>query len=194
MTSEPDLSQPRRIERLARAHAASYRGLMQEAYAQAPEAWISTAPERAGLPLDWWENRIESSDGTSLALGVFVEDALVGVAGIRFGELHKTQHKATLFGMYVAPPHRGNGFGKQLVNATVEHARSHDGITVVQLSLIEGNVAAAVLYAACGFTTYAIEPRALLVDGCYRSIIHMWLELSKTPTHASRHSQTILSS
>ncbi len=167
-----------RIERLARAHAPAYRELMQEAYAQAPGAWISTVDERASLPIDWWEDRIESSRGTSLAFGAFVGDALVGMAGIRFGELDRTRHEATLFGIHVAPSHRRMGLGRQLVSATLAHAASRDGVTVVQLSLIEGNASAAALYEACGFMAYAIEPRALRVDGTYRSVLHLWLELS----------------
>lgn len=178
MTSDPDPSSALRIERLSRADATAYRELMLEAYALAPGAWISTVEERARLSIDWWEDRVDSRSGTSIALGAFVEDALVGMTGIRFSEPSKTRHKAVLFGMYVAPPHRGYGLGKQLVNASLEHTRSHDGITVVQLSLIEGNPSAAALYVSCGFATFAVEPCAIHADGGYRSITHMWLDLS----------------
>lgn len=191
---KPTHPQAPRVERLARTHAPIYREMMQAAYAQAPEAWISTARERDGLPLQWWENRIEGSDQTSVAFGAFVEGALVGMAGIRFGGLCKTRHKATLFGMYVAPQHRASGLGKQRVHATLEHARSRGGITVVQLNLIEGNDSAMALYEACGFKTYAMEPRALHADGRDRSIINMWLELPDGPRHAIRDSQAALSS
>jgi hypothetical protein len=46
------------IRRLEAADAPAYRALMLQAYDQEPDAFTSTARERAALPLDWWVSRI----------------------------------------------------------------------------------------------------------------------------------------
>ena len=48
------------ITPLTAAHAPVYRTLMLEAYAQAADAFTSTAEERAREPLTWWEQRLAS--------------------------------------------------------------------------------------------------------------------------------------
>lgn len=166
------------IQRLARPDAGRYRALMLQALADDPGAWISTTAERDSLPVDWWEDRIAHPDGRSVAFGALIEGRLAGSAGVRFEGMQRTRHRATLFGMYVDPRHRGNGLGKQLLHAVLDHARSRDGTTVVQLSLVEGNARALALYQSCGFTTFAVESHALRDAGTYRAIIHQWRDLS----------------
>ena len=166
------------IQRLARSDAGQYRALMLQALAHDPEAWITTAAERELLPLDWWEDRIAHRDGQSMAFGALMQGKLAGTAGVRFERMHKTRHRATLFGLYVDPRHRGSGLGRQLLQAALDHARSQDGTTVVQLHVVEGNACALALYESFGFTTFAVEPRALHDAGTYRAIIHLWRDLS----------------
>jgi hypothetical protein len=46
------------IRPLAVFHVVAYRDLMLEAYAAHPDAFTSSAVERAALPLAWWERRL----------------------------------------------------------------------------------------------------------------------------------------
>jgi hypothetical protein len=48
------------IRRLVPDDAQAYRALMLEAYERHPDAFTSTATERAALPLSWWEARLDA--------------------------------------------------------------------------------------------------------------------------------------
>ncbi len=159
--------------------AARYRALMLQAYEQEVEAFTSTVVERAPLPISWWEERLSDDHGTSAVFGGFMDGTLVGAAGIKFANRHKTQHKAKLFGLYVAQHSRGQGLGKELVLAVLDYAKSRDGTKVVQLTFTEGNNQAQTLYESCGFKRFGTEPLALLMNGEYRSKVHMWTHLTE---------------
>lgn len=159
--------------------ADAYRALMLDAYARHPEAFTSSAEERAALPLAWWQRRLDPSpQATQRVLGAFDGGRLVGAAGLEFETRGKASHKAGLFGMYVAPDARQAGFGRQLVDGVLELAASRDGVRLVQLTVTEGNASAQGLYARCGFEVFGIEPFAVALDGRYLAKVHMWCALA----------------
>lgn len=134
--------------------------------------------ERCDLPLSWWADRVsEAANAREVVFGAFAEGELAGVAGLSFEVREKTRHKATLFGMVVPGRHRQRGFGRQLVAAVLAHARHSQGITLVQLTVTEGNVPAQRLYASCGFVPFGTEPFAVRVGAGYVSKVHMWCGL-----------------
>jgi ribosomal protein S18 acetylase RimI-like enzyme len=166
------------IRRLAPPDAPAYRDLMLEAYERHPDAFTSSAGERAALPLSWWEARLDPSPAAGqLVLGAFDGERLAGAAGLSFESREKSRHKASLFGMYVAPAARQGGFGRRLVEAVLDHAARRDGVRLVQLTVTQGNAAAQALYEQCGFTTFGVEPCAIALDGVFLSKIHMWRAL-----------------
>ena len=166
------------IARLTPSHAAAYRALMLEAYAPHPDAFTSTVAERSDLPLSWWAARVSAATtARELVFGAFFGGELAGVAGVSFEAREKTQHKATLFGMYVPGKHCQHGFGRQLVGAVLDHARRSPGTTLVQLTVTEGNAAAQLLYLSCGFVPFGTEPFAVRVGAGYVSKVHMWCGL-----------------
>jgi len=167
-----------RIELLSPRDVERYRALMLEAYAQYADAFTATVAERAALPLSWWERRVADTEGTSVAFGAFLEDVLIGAAGLEFETREKTRHKATLFGMYVSPAHRGLGAGRKLVSAALEYAHARAATTVVQLTVTEGNASAQALYETCGFRVFGVEPHAIRTHDGYLSKVHMWRELA----------------
>ena len=57
------------VRQLANSDASRYRDLMLDAYENFSEAFTSTANERRGKSLSWWEERIASDDGTSVGFG-----------------------------------------------------------------------------------------------------------------------------
>ena len=147
---------------------------MLGAYASEPEAFTSTVEEREPLALDWWEARVEDD----IVLGAYVSDRLVGVAGLRPGNRERTSHKATLFGMFVAPPSRNCGIGRALVESVLDNAQHSPPLRVVQLTVTESNRSAVGFYEACGFSHFGSEPYAVRVDGRFVTKLHMWYDLA----------------
>ncbi|MGJ7508763.1 N-acetyltransferase family protein [Variovorax sp. GT1P44] len=163
------------VRRLVPTDAADYRELMLEGYERHPDAFTSSAAERAALRLSWWEARLDASPrADQIVLGAFDGERLVGAAGLQFEPREKARHKANLFGMYVHPTSRQGGFGRELVSAALAFAAARDGVKLVQLTVTEGNVAAQRLYEQCGFVSFGVEPFAVALDGAYLSKVHMW--------------------
>ncbi len=168
------------IERLPPSRAAEYRTLMLEAYAAHPEAFTSSALERAELPLTWWEARLSAEPAAKeVVLGAIHEGEIAGVIGLSFEQREKLRHKVTLFGMYVRPQWRGQGLGRRLVLAALEHARERPGVRVAQLTVTEGNGPAEALYEGCGFVRFGVEPLAVAVGSQYLSKVHLWRSIKK---------------
>lgn len=164
-----------RTVRLRPRDAAAYRALMLQAYAQHPQAFTSSVAERAVLPLIWWEQRLsETSRAAEVVFGVRHGDHLVAAVGLGFDTREKARHKATLFGMYVAPEARQQGLGAALVMRALDCARNRAEVKLVQLTVTEGNHAAQALYERHGFVTFGLEPMAVAVAQGFVAKIHMW--------------------
>ncbi len=177
------MSQPVVVRRLTPAHAPAYRRLMLNAYALHPEAFTSSAEERAALSGDWWEARLaEGPDAPEAVFGAFVGETLAGTVGLLFEPRAKGRHKATLFGMMVDAAHRRHGLGAQLVAAALDHARSLPHLLLVQLTVTDGNDGARALYERFGFVAWGREPFAVAVGGRHVAKIHMWCPLRALPS------------
>ena len=90
---------------------------------------------------------------------------LAGVAGVFRDRRIKASHKAHIWGVYVAPAHRGRGLGAQLLDAAVQHARVLPGVTWAQLSVSDSTPDARRVYERAGFTVWGTEPEALCHGG-----------------------------
>ena len=148
---------------------------MLDAYERHPDAFTSSAAERAALPPAWWEKRLAPGDNAAdVVLGAFIDATLAGVVGLSFETRTKARHKATLFGMYVPPSSRHAGLGRTLVDAALAHAAARPGIAIVQLTVTAGNTSAQTLYERCGFIPFGTEPYAVALGGGFVSKVHMW--------------------
>jgi ribosomal protein S18 acetylase RimI-like enzyme len=166
------------IRRLVPCDAIEYRQLMLEAYERHPDAFTSSASERAALPASWWESRVKEAPlAADVVFGAFDDHRMVGAAGVSFEAREKAKHKATLFGMYVPPEFRHRGIGRGLVCAALAYARSRSGVLLVQLTVTDGNADAASLYRHCGFIQFGLEPLAVAVGPAFVSKVHMWCKL-----------------
>ncbi|HEX8611605.1 MAG TPA: GNAT family N-acetyltransferase [Telluria sp.] len=169
-----------KIDRLNPSHASAYRALTLEALALHPEAYTSTAQERAMHPASWWEARLPPGAASNeVVIGAFDDDgALVGSAGLSFEAREKGRHKVTLFGMYITPRCRRAGLGTQLLDAALGYASARPHAKIIQLTVTEENAAARSLYERLGFAAFGVEPYAIALGGHYLAKIHMWRALS----------------
>lgn len=165
------------VIRLTPPYVESYRALMLQAYARHPEAFTSSVAERETLPLDWWQSRLSESNDHQLFFGAVHEGQLAGACGLSLETRPRSAHKATLIGMYVQAEQRRHGWGQQLVEAALTHARSLAQLRLVQLTVTQGNDSAQRLYERCGFVPYGLEPLAVTLNEGYTSKLLMWLDL-----------------
>lgn len=165
------------IERLSADHLHPYRALMLHAYEHAPDAFTSTAAERAAEPDSWWVKRLADPAGLTASFGAFVDGALVGTVALEFSAKPKTRHKALLIGMYVRREARGRGLARALMQAALDVCRARGGITVVTLTVTDGNRPAIDLYTTFGFKAFGFEPRAIRGASGYLAKRHLRLDL-----------------
>ncbi|MBI5720321.1 MAG: GNAT family N-acetyltransferase [Burkholderiales bacterium] len=163
-----------RVALLSADHVQPYRVLMLEAYALSPDAFTSTAEERAAEPDSWWARRLADPSGLTAAFGAFSGEELVGTVALEFSNKPKTRHKGQLIGMYVKPQARGTGVGRLLVQAALSYAAARPGVEVLTLTVTQGNVPAESLYSSLGFKLFGVEPMALRVASGYLAKVHMW--------------------
>lgn len=166
------------IARLTPADAMTYKALMLHAYEHAADSFTSTPQERALQPDDWWVHRIADPAGLSVVWGAFTQAGLVGTVSVEFSARAKTRHKALIVAMFVREECRGEGVGRELMRAAIDHGLEREGLRLLQLEVTQGNTAAERLYESLGFQAYGVEPMAIWMPRGYRSKVHMWLDLS----------------
>lgn len=166
------------VRPLRAEEAAAYRELMLQAYAESPDAFVSTAEERAAAPLDYWVGRIGGDGRPSWALGAFDAERLIGSVALERERKAKTAHKALLVGMVVTPAQRQRGAGRALVTALLAQAALQPGLRRINLTVTEGNTPAIRLYESLGFRGWGREPEAIrTADGRLLAKLHLGLEL-----------------
>ena len=146
----------------------AWRTLRLRALREHPDAFGASYEDEAANGSASRRQRFEASargEGSAI-FGAFDGDALVGIGGVIRSDGRKDAHRATIWGMYVAPEARGRGAGQSLVHAAVETARAW-GCAQVHLTVVIGNGTAERLYRRAGFEAYGVDPRALYVDGHY---------------------------
>jgi GNAT superfamily N-acetyltransferase len=165
------------VRRLVPDDAPAYRALMLDAYRDHPDAFTSSAEERAAQPTDWWAWRLAPGDTVAQRVfGAFDGDLLLGAAGWSRGDRAKAAHRAELFGMAVVAAARGRGAGQALVEAVVADARAAGALTMT-LTVTDGNGTAERLYARCGFVRIGLEPMAVRVGDAFVAKATMWRRL-----------------
>ena len=172
------------VTALSASDAPQYRELMLDAYVQAADAFTSTAEEREAEPLSWWVNRIAGPSGLSLSFGAFHDNKLVGTVALEFSAKPKTRHSALVIGLYVTARARGQGAGALLMRAAIEAAVARPRVRALRLTLTEGNEPALSLYKSVGFSSWGVEPEAILTPSGYKGKVHMSMRLARAETAA----------
>jgi RimJ/RimL family protein N-acetyltransferase len=152
----------------------AFRSLRLEALHSSPEAFGEDYEQALERPYQAWEEQVRQSqgDGERVIFVAVQEGELVGMAGVTRSTFRKTQHSASIWGVYVRPEQRGQGIGQALVEACVAWARDKR-IGILKLGVITANPSAIRCYQRCGFSAYGVEPKAFYIDGVYYDLMRM---------------------
>jgi GNAT superfamily N-acetyltransferase len=145
---------------------------------ESPTAFSSDYQDESNLALEHYVERARFA-ADNFVVGAFDDQQLIGCAGGYREKGAKRRHIANVWGMYVHPAYRGQGLGRELLNAVVAGLRDLDGLERILIGVTAGNTAAETLYASYGFVAYGTEPGAIKVDGIDHGEVLMQLTLSR---------------
>lgn len=100
-------------------------------------------------------------------LGIFDNGALAGVTALTRKNSEKYQHKAFLWGMYIYPEYRKQGASTQLMEGSIEWAKSQNGLGSITLFVTSTNVSGINFYKRYGFKCYGTEKRHMFAAGSF---------------------------
>jgi RimJ/RimL family protein N-acetyltransferase len=143
--------------------ALAYRALRLEALHNNPEAFSADYATNERRPMSFWEERLRAIGSNNMFYFALDNNDLVGTCGIYRGDSSKTQHSATIVGVYVQPKWRGFKIAEGLINGCIEWGQSH-GVMIVKVGVVTTNTAAIRCYARCGFKVYGVEPQAIFTN------------------------------
>lgn len=168
------------IRPLTACDAPAFWALRLRGFQESPASFNTEPDEWLAHPVSDVERMLRGETGTpsDIVLGAF-EPALAAHVGLRREARRKRAHKATLWGLYVAPEMRGRGLGRDLVEALLAHARATPGLTVIQLTVMAGNAQALALYSHLGFQRFGYQRRASKIGDVYVDEEHLMLELDR---------------
>jgi ribosomal protein S18 acetylase RimI-like enzyme len=164
------------IRILGPSDAAAFQVLRLQALREDPIAFASSYEEERDTPLLIVAQRLQPRNDRAI-VGAFDGDRLVGLAAWHREEMRKMHHKGFVWGVFIAPSHRGQGLARRLLEAVIALARRADGILQLNLTAAAGNAPALALYESLGFVAYGREPAAICVDGALHDDVHLALRL-----------------
>ena len=144
-----------------------YRKIRLEGLETEQIAFSSSAEDEAKAPESLWKERIENH--------IFAQKGseVVGVIGLLFRPRQKQKHIADIFGLFVKKEFRGIGIGDLLLKEAIKIASSREGITKLELGVIEDQKAAIALYEKNSFQRVGKLSRELQVNGKFHDEILM---------------------
>jgi RimJ/RimL family protein N-acetyltransferase len=161
--------------RLGPGDAARYVELRRRMLESSP--WAFGADPESDSALDVSRVAANLAQSENAILAIEDDERLVGAVGVARNRRPKFAHRASIWGVFVEPAHRGRGYGAVLLARAVELARGWPGIDFVDLSVSDGSPEARSLYERFGFLVWGTEPEATQVDGRRYDEHHMTLRL-----------------
>jgi len=145
-----------------------------------PGAFLETRDEVAADAGDVWGARAAAStgEGDQLVLLALDDGAPVGMAGIAREIGQRRRHRATLWGVWLDPAHRGRGVGRRLVQGALDWAAERD-VRAVYLEVVENEDPSWSLYGRLGFVRREVDPFGAHVDGRFVALEHLVLVLDQ---------------
>ena len=164
------------IRQLGAADAEQFQSLRLEGLTTDPDAFLRSYDEEAAQAIELIRERLEKN----AVLGGFDDSGkLRGVIGFSQGEAAKTRHITTIWGMYVAGAARGTGLASRLLDTAIARSLPHS--RSIRLAVAATNTTARRLYERKGFSQWALEHGAFLVDGKLQDLVWMRLDPQQEP-------------
>ena len=140
------------VREVRESDLAQYRDLRLEALKAAPLTFGADYQESLAQPGSAWLERLRMNINNHFAT-LFVAErngALIGMTGVRRDYGVKSQHNATVWGVYVRSTARANGVAGTMLAHAMLWAQQM-GITRLELKVSTQNSAALALYTKAGF-------------------------------------------
>ena len=147
-----------------------YKSIRLEALENAPTNFGSSHTEEAAFKSSMWENRL--SKNTTITLGAFDQDKIVGLTVLVMSPRYKMKHIAHINSVYVKPEYRGNNIASNILSIALKELIKHH-IERVNLSVVSDNTSAITLYEKHGFITYGLEPQTIKYKNQYYDLLLM---------------------
>lgn len=161
-----------------------YIALRQRALREEPLSFSSSPDNDFASSHEVLESQIEKAPDWMI-FGAFEEDpsaslrmTLAGSVGLFRARQAKASHRMQLWGMYVAPEHRGRGHGARILQAAIAHARALGDVAWIDLGVTTAAPAAMQLYERAGFVPYGVLRDALRFGGDSADEVFMTLSLT----------------
>jgi ribosomal protein S18 acetylase RimI-like enzyme len=155
------------IRQLMPTDADAFSALRRRVTADNPLPMGLTLAEEQSRTLEGFRQQLGAA-APNAAFGVFLDSELVGCSAVAWtSSFASSRHKVVLWGTFVSPSLRQQGFGKAAVRRALEHAKQN-GARRANLTVYLPNPQAVSLYQSFGFKTYGIEPEAVQLEGIYR--------------------------
>jgi RimJ/RimL family protein N-acetyltransferase len=158
---------PLLIRVLREDDAAVFRELRLRALREDPIPFLASYEAEAVLTVQDVASKLRAGAVGTDVLGAFREGVLIGTLGFyRHGPI-KARHRASLWGMYVAPEERRQGIGKALILEAISRLREIADVEQVELTVVAGEHPARRLYLTLGFEVQGTLRRAMKTEGTY---------------------------
>jgi len=149
------------IKKLTQEDWELWRSFRLEALKNSPESFGSSYEEE----LNWSDTDFQNTLTKNDIFGIIIHHSLVSCASFYSLNLDKMKHRGFIWGMYTRPHHRGKGCASAIIQAIINHAKSH--VTQLHLTCVTSNLNAVEFYQKHGFKIYGTEPRALKINNTF---------------------------
>lgn len=152
--------------RLAPKDADRYVAFRKQMLADSPWAFSANPDDDVALDATYLRNALAQPDSAVVAIESDEDSpSLVAAAGIYRVKNQKFSHRAKLWGVFVAPGHRGRGFGRAVTSAALELAMAWSEVAYVDVAVSENSPAALRICQSLGFIAWGREPESTQHDG-----------------------------
>jgi RimJ/RimL family protein N-acetyltransferase len=173
------------VRELTADDAEAFWALRLHGFREAPTSFGYSFEESVNQPLAEVRTLLgrEGRSPSDFVLGALHGDELVGIVGLERALRQKRAHRATLWGMVVAPAMRGRGIGRLLGEALLQRARQIPGLRRINLTVMAHNEPGVALYRSLGFEVWGREPDAMRLSGVSYAELSMGLDLCAAGTN-----------
>ncbi len=148
-----------------------YKELRLEALKNEPQAMLTAYEKAKDYSDEEWQSRLEKSSQNIYFAEK--ENSLAGMTGIKFGEMPKSEHVVTIWGVYVKPEYRGLGVAKKMLQTIMAELDANPKVVKVSLGVVASQIPAYNLYKSLGFREVGVQEKQIYVGGSYYDEILM---------------------